>query len=134
MVDPLVASDQEGDGEGDGDQGAEHKGGERHQPELGAGQLNQAVIQPVQVHQRDENCQPWNKKGCFLKLLYFLIFLNIWVLSLTLITWKPEKKKVEDAKENLVFFEQIIDVDERTNKVEGSKKDTEDDMSQGGHT
>ena len=51
-----------------------------------------------------------------------------------MITWKPEKKKVEDAKENLVFFEQIIDVDERTNKVEGSKKDTEDDMSQGGHT
>ena len=58
VVDPLVASDQEGDGEGDGDQGAEHKGGERHQPELGAGQLDQAVIQPVQVHQRDENCQP----------------------------------------------------------------------------
>ena len=44
VVDLLTPGDQEGDGQGDGDQGAEHEDGGGHQPELGAGHLDQALV------------------------------------------------------------------------------------------
>ena len=49
-------------------------------------------------------------------------------------TWKPEEEEVEYSEEDLFFLEQVVDVDEGADKVEGCQEDTEEDMSQGGQT
>ena len=44
-------------------------------------------------------------------------------------TWKPEEEEVEYSKEDLFFLEQVVDVDEGADKVEGCQEDTEEYMS-----
>ena len=53
---------------------------------------------------------------------------------MTRLTRKPEKEEVENSEEDVVFLEQVVDVDEGAAKVEGGQEDAKDDMSQGGQT
>ena len=50
------------------------------------------------------------------------------------LTRKPEKEEVENPKEDVVFLEQVVDVDKGAAKVEGGQEDAKDDMSQGGQS